>query len=102
MEFAPKDGDTHRKWVQHGEEGAVIVSEQYVGDIRDACVAMHNEGLHGSKDMRLAGSIPTAIVDHYCQVHQITLREFFNDGAHWRRLLYSPEFADFRVHPGRL
>ena len=102
MEFAPKDGNTHRRWVEHGDEKALVVTEQYVGDIRDNCIAMQNEGKHGSKDMKLAGSIPTAIVDHYCAVNQISLREFMRNGEHWRRLLYSPEFADFRVYPGRL
>lgn len=102
MEFAKADGDVHRRYVDQGDEGAVIVSEQFVGDVRDACIAMHNEGLHGSKDMRLAGSIPSAVVDHYCWVNKISLREFLHSGEHWRRLLYSPEFADFRVHPGRL
>lgn len=101
-EFAVEDGNVHTQIVQHGDEGMVIAREQYVGDIRDYCIARHNEGHHGTKDMPLLASIPAVIVDHYCAVNKITLREFMSGREHVRRMLNDPALADFRISPKRV
>lgn len=100
-EFAAEDGDVHGVLVQHGDEGAVVVREQYVGDIRDHCIARANEGHHGpSKDMRLMASLPAVLIEHYCNVTQISFREFMNNPEHVKRMVNDPALADFRIAPG--
>ena len=100
-EFAPVDGNIHTKVVNTGDD-IVVAREQYVGDIRDYCIARHNEGLHGADDFRLMASLPVVVVEHYINVNQITMHEFMTNPEHIKRLVNDPALADFRIAPGRL
>ena len=100
--FAPADGDVHGRWVDHGHEGSVVVREQYVGDIRDYCIARHNEGHHGASDMKLMASLPAVVIEHYCNVNGITFREWMKNPEHVKRMVNDPALADFRIAPGRM
>jgi len=88
-------------YVEEGDD-VHIVREQLTGPILDACAELRNSGMHGSKDMRHVASVPHVVVEHYCNVNGIDLREFMANPEHARRLLNSPEFSDFRVAPGRV
>lgn len=101
-EFAPVDGDVHSRLVDHGGEGFAVLREQYVGDIRDYCIARHNEGLHGSSDFRLMASLPAVVIEHYCNVNQVSFREFMQNPEHVKRMVNDPALADFRIAPGRM
>ena len=101
-EFAPVDGSVHTKAINNGDEGIVVAREQYVGDIRDYCIARHNEGLHGHDDFRLMASLPAVVVEHYINVNGITMREFMQNPEHIKRMVNDPALADFRIAPGRL
>ena len=70
--------------------------------ILERAKAMHNEGLHGSSDMKLAASIPNVIIERYCNDNNILYSEFCTDKAHMRRLLNDPALAHFRIWKGRL
>jgi len=98
--FAAQDGDVHGRLIQHGDEGFAVVREQYVGDIRDYCIARHNSGHHGTKDMRLMASFPAVVIEHYCNTHGVTFREFMNNPDHAKRMVNDPALADFRIAPG--
>lgn len=100
--FAQADGDVHGKWVEHGNEGAVVVREQFVGDIRDYCIARHNEGHHGASDFKLMASLPAVVIEHYCNVNGITFREWMKNPEHVKRMVNDPALADFRIAPGRM
>jgi hypothetical protein len=99
--FAPSDGNVHGRWVEN-DDGAQVVREQYVGDIRDYCIARHNEGHHGDKDMKLMASFPAVVIEHYCNVNGITFREWMNNPEHVKRMVNDPALADFRIAPGRM
>jgi len=101
-EFADQAGEVHTPNVQHGDEGAVIVREQFVGDIRENCLSRRNEGHHGTKDMRLMASLPPVLIEHYCTVNQITFREFMHNPEHVKRMVNDPALSDFRIAPGRM
>lgn len=101
-QFATQDGNTQTQYVDQGEEGFVVQREQYVGDIRDYCIARANEGHHGAKDFKLMASLPTVVIEHYCNTNQITLREFMRNPEHAKRMVNDPALADFRIAPGRM
>lgn len=88
------------------EEGdALVIQRRQTGIAAhvDYCRARANEGHHGpAKDFQLKASIPAIVVEHYCQVNGITLREFLKNREHVRRLINDPAFADFRIAPGRM
>lgn len=90
------------RYVDHDADGFVVQREQNVGRIVDYAKALHNEGLHGSADMKLKMVIPSIVVEHYCNVHGITLREWISNPEHAKRMFNSPEFADLRVAPGAM
>jgi len=64
--------------------------------------ALHNEGFHGSKDMRLAATIPDVLVEKYCNDNGITFQEFMRDKTHIKRMCNDPALKAFRVWPGRI
>lgn len=89
-------------YVEDADGSAHIVRGQLVGPIVDVCKELHNSGLHGSKEARHVASVPSVVVEHYCTVRGIDLREFIRNPEHQRQLLNSPEFSDFRIAPGRI
>jgi hypothetical protein len=70
--------------------------------IADQPKAMHNEGFHGSSDMRLAARIPLVVVEHYLAKNGIVYDEFAASQEHKRRLIMDPDNAHFRIWAGRL
>ncbi|KPF66116.1 hypothetical protein IP84_17025 [beta proteobacterium AAP99] len=84
------------------DDKLVLSREQYVKDIVDYAKARHNEGFHGTSDFKLMAVVPNVVIEHYCNVNQITLHEFINNKEHIKRLVNSPEFSDLRVAPGRM
>lgn len=70
--------------------------------IAERAQAMHREGHHGSKEVKLAASIPDILIEKYCQDNGITYREWCVDPAHIRRMLSDPAMAAFRIWPGKI
>jgi hypothetical protein len=70
--------------------------------IAERCKALHNEGHTGSKDMKLAASIPNVMVEKYCNDHGILFSEWCSNPQHIRRMLSDPALAHFRVWKGQI
>lgn len=90
------------RYFDHGDEGGVVVREQLVGPVVDVCKELHHAGLHGTKDRKHVASVPVIVIEHFCKVRGITLSTFMRDQHLKRQFLDSPEFADFRIWPGRM
>ncbi len=87
----------------HEEDGNTIFERvQDCTPIADQCKALHNEGIHGSGEMRHAGRIPAVLVEKYINDNGITYREFIGSEDHIRRVMNDPAMAHFRVWKGRL
>lgn len=84
------------------DDKIVVQRQQKVASIVDYAKARHNEGFHGTADFRLKMVLPQVVVDHYCHINQITLKEFIANDEHVKRIFNSPEFADLRVAPGAM
>lgn len=85
------------------EDGAMIVGRsQDCTPIAEYAKARQNEGHHGSKDMRLAASIPFVMVEKYCNDTGIEFSEFMGNQEHIRRVCNDPAMAHFRIWPGRI
>lgn len=80
----------------------------YVGRTQDCTTiaeytkAAHNEGLHGSSEMRHAAKIPLVIVEKYCNETGITFEEFMGSEKHLKSVVENPDNKVFRIWPGRL
>ena len=94
--------DIRTRWHDHGDEGAVVVREQLVAPIVDDCKARSAAGLHGSADFKHVARIPAVVIEHYCNVHQVSFAEFTRNPEHIKRLVNDPAFADLRIAPGRI
>lgn len=85
------------------EDGALVTGTvQDCTAIAEYAKARHNEGMHGSSDMRLAASVPFVIVEKYCNDNGITLHEFKVSQEHKKRLLNDPANSHFRIWAGRV
>lgn len=89
--------------VMHEEDGKTIFERvQDCTPIAEKTKAMHNEGLHGSSEMKLAASLPFVLVERYCNDNAITFSEFCNGQEHIKRMLNDPSLSHFRVWPGKV
>lgn len=89
-------------WSENSD-GLVIERKQTgIADHIDYCQARANEGFHGAKDFQLKASIPSILVEHYCQQKGITLREFMGNREHIRAVVNDPSLSLFRIAPGRM
>jgi hypothetical protein len=70
--------------------------------VADHCGRLRSIGDTGSKDMKLAASVPAFFVQKYLNDNGISFREFMKDEAHIQRFLADPALAHFRVWQGRL
>ena len=85
------------------QDGALITgTTQDCTPYAERAQAMQAAGLHGSKDMRLAASVPAVLVERYCNQAGIDMAEFNSSHDHKRRLLNDPALAAFRIWPGRV
>lgn len=84
------------------EQGLVIERTENVRDVLELSKAMHNEGLHGHKEMPLYANVPGVLIEDYCNRNGVTFADFMGDQAHVRRFLNDPAIAHFRVWPGRV
>jgi len=85
------------------EDGNLITGMvQDCDPIVTACKAAHNEGRHGSKDMRLAASVPLVVIERYMHDNGLTYEQFSHDPFHKRAILNDPALAAFRIWPGKV
>jgi hypothetical protein len=80
----------------------------YVGRSQDCTAiaeyakALHNEGYHGSSEMKHAAKIPLVIVEKYCNERGITFEQFMGDDKHIKAVVENPDNSVFRIWKGRL
>jgi len=85
-----------------GQGTITFESRQDVAPILDNTKALHNEGKHGSSEMKLAASFPRVLIDKYCADNNITFSEWMGSKEHKRRMLNDPDLKSFRIWPGRV
>lgn len=82
------------------------VHEARVDDLKavaDHCANLRGIGATGTKDMKLAATIPAFVVQKYINDNGITFAEFMREGSpHPERMLNDPALSYFRVWEGRV
>ena len=85
------------------EDGALVTgTTQDCTPILEHTKALHNAGMYGSSDMRLAASIPMVVIEKYLNDNGITMHEFSGSADHKKRLLNDPSLSYFRIWQGRV
>ena len=77
-------------------------TEQDATPYLERAKAMSNEGMFGSSDLRLAASVPFAVVEKYCNDKGITFREFSQNEFHKVAFLNNPDYSSLRIWKGRV
>lgn len=93
--------DAQNYAVMQGDDlitGMVQDCTPYAEDAR----ARHNEGMHGSKELKHAARIPFVIIEKYMHDNGVSMHECFSNPAHFRRMCQDPANADFRIWKGAL
>lgn len=70
--------------------------------IAERAKALHNEGYHGSSEMKHAASIPMVIIEKYMNEQKISFEEFMGNQEHIRRVVNNPDNSVFRIWPGKI
>lgn len=97
------DNGNGTKTVVALQDGALVTGTvQDCTPVAERAKALHNIGFTGSKDMKLAASIPFVVIEKYCNDHGITYEQYSQDKTHWKRLLTDPANAAFRIWKGAL
>jgi hypothetical protein len=96
MDFKLEHHDADHFVALHSAEHADLKA------VADHCANLRSIGATGSKDMKLAASVPTIFIMQYCNVNGITFAEFMRDHTHADRMLADPALSHFRVWEGRL
>lgn len=102
MKTVRDNGDGTQTVIALEDGNLVTGTVQDCTPIAEVAKALHNEGMHGSSDMRHAASVPMVFVERYLNVHNITLQELGKSQEHQRRLLNDPAIAHFRIWKGRV
>jgi hypothetical protein len=85
------------------KDGDLIVERvQDCVPIAEWSKSMHNEGKHGSSEMKLAARIPNVFIEKYCNDNNLLYSEVMQNREHMRRIVTDPALAHFRIWPGRI
>lgn len=85
------------------QDGQMVVSNtQDCTPIAEYAKAQHNQGMHGTSEMKHAARIPMVMVEKYINDNNITFAEWTRDKAHIKRMLQDPALAHFRIWPGKI
>jgi hypothetical protein len=85
------------------EDGALVTGTvQDCTPILEHTQSLHNEGLHGSSELKHAAKLPVVLVERYCNLNGITFADFMQGKEHIRRMLNDPDLSGFRIWPGRV
>lgn len=90
---------------QVGTDHMAGIHEASVSDLKmvaDHCGHLRSAGMTGSKDMKLAASVPAFFVQKYINDNGLTFADFMKDQKHVDRFLSDPALAHFRVWTGRV
>jgi len=80
----------------------IIASSQDCTAIAEWCKRQHNEGNHGSSEMRFVGRIGNVMIEKYMNETGVTYAEFMAEECHIKAIMQNPENADFRIWKGAL
>lgn len=96
------DVDGVKPYVAHEDGKLIQGTVQDCTPILERAQEMHNTGQHGTSEMRLAATLPAAIVETYMNLHGIDLGEFLRNPIHAKRMCADPDLKGFRVWGGRV
>ena len=81
---------------------ATFESIQDCTSILNHTTRLHNEGIHGSSEMKHAARIPQVLIERYLADNNVLFSEFCSNQEHIRRMLNDPGLTGFRIWPGRV
>jgi hypothetical protein len=97
-----RDNGVNTSVVLNNDGSLTTGTHQDCTPIVDHVASLRNEGHHGSKDMRLAASVPFVVVEKYCNEKGITFQEFGNSQEHKICFLNDPDYKLLRVWGGHV
>lgn len=84
------------------DDRLIIARSQDCTPIAEYAKALHNAGLHGSADMKLAAKIPDVVVEKYMNDNGVTFEQVMSDPIHFKRICNNPDNAAFRIWKGAI
>jgi hypothetical protein len=91
--------DVTTRTVIHGDV-QTFIRTQDCNAIADDAKARHNQGFHGSSEMKHAARLPHVIVEQYCNEQGVSFEEFMASPVHVARIVKDPKNDMFRIWKG--
>ena len=88
--------------IQVENGNAIFKSTQDCTPILEHATKLHNEGIHGSNEMRHAARFPQVLVEKYLAEKNILFSEFMANPVHIKTMLNDSALAGFRIWPGKV
>jgi len=85
-----------------GDNDLTVIRTQDCTPILEYCKSMHNEGFHGSGDLKVAAEFPDIVVEQYLIDNNIEYRELLTNPEHIKRMCNDPALAGFRIWAGKV
>lgn len=79
-----------------------IAQSQNCTAIAEDAKRRHNEGHHGSSEMKHAARIPHVIIEKYMNETGVSFMEVMGSSVHIKRIVENPDNAAFRIWKGAL
>ena len=103
MKTYVQNGDGTETFVAMEDGKLITGTGSYVAHaIADNAKRLHNEGYHGSSDMKHAARVDPVMIEAYLNRMGITYHEFACSQSHMKAFLMQPEISAFRIWPGKL
>lgn len=87
--------------VHSTDEGFVVERTQRFDGLVDTCKALHNEGFHGTSDMRPLIHLPGVLIDAWCTKRGVSFDLFMRDQRLQSEMINDPDLSVFRIWKGR-
>jgi len=95
------NSEVHTRIVIEGDQMHTLRTQDCT-PIAERAYSMHKEGMHGTKELKLAATIPNVIIEKYMNDHGVSFAEVIGNDVHMRRIVNDPDNKMFRVWPGRI
>lgn len=80
----------------------VVENVQDCTPILEDVKARHNQGFHGSPELKHAARLPMVAVQIYMNNNGIDFQEFMSNPVHIKRMCNDPDLKKFRIWPGQV
>lgn len=99
--FNPGYNEVKTEYILDGDD-LHVKRTQDAEPVLDLTSSLRSIGEVGSSEMRHAATIPSVVIEQYCNINGVSFHEWLTDPIHVKRMLADKDLSYFRVWGGRV